>query len=100
LRNLNLAARFVSGYIVQFANGFTNITDNDEGTTGLHAWAEVYIPGAGWIGLDPSNGLFAAEGYVPLACTPHYEDAAAVTGTTEICDTVLTFTNKVIRLAD
>ncbi len=100
LRNLNLAARFVSGYIVQFPNGFTNITDNDEGTTGLHAWAEVYIPGAGWIGLDPSNGLFAAEGYVPLACTPHYEDAAAVTGTTEICETVLTFTNKVTRLAN
>jgi transglutaminase-like putative cysteine protease len=100
LRNLKLAARFVSGYIVQFANGINNISSNEEGTTGLHAWAEVYIPGAGWIGLDPSNGLFAAEGYIPLACTPSYEDAAVVTGTTGICDTTLTYTNKVTRLAD
>ncbi len=98
LRNLQLAARFVSGYIVQFANGFANTSNNEPGTTGLHAWVEVYIPGAGWIGLDPSNGLFAAEGYMPLARTPDYEDAAAVTGTASISDTLLTFSNKVMRL--
>jgi transglutaminase-like putative cysteine protease len=100
LRNLQLAARFVSGYIVQFTNGFGNTGNNEQGTTGLHAWVEVYIPGAGWIGLDPSNGLFAAEGYMPLARTPDYEDAAAVTGTASISDTILNYTNKVTRLFD
>jgi transglutaminase-like putative cysteine protease len=100
LRHLHLAARFVSGYIVQFSTGIQQVQDGDGGTTGLHAWAEVYIPGAGWIGLDPSNGLFAAEGYVPLACTPHFEDAAAVTGTSEVCETELTFSNRVTVLSN
>lgn len=90
LRQFKLASRFVSGYIVQLGN--------NGDTTGLHAWAEVYIPGAGWIGLDPSNGLFAAEGYIPMACVPEYENAAAVNGASDIAIASLTHVNSVVRM--
>lgn len=89
LRSLKLAARFVSGYIVQLG---------EKDTTGLHAWAEVYIPGAGWIGLDPSTGLFAAKGYIPLACAPDFEDAAVITGTSDVAEAALSYSNNVVRL--
>ena len=81
LRHLGVAARFTAGYRVVLASEAVPIhawtADAEDSETSLwldsaslHAWCEVFLPGAGWIGLDPSAGLFTHEGYIPLTATP------------------------------
>ncbi|MGI9212205.1 MAG: transglutaminase family protein, partial [Methylococcaceae bacterium] len=74
-RHLGLAARFTSGYRI-----FLGVSKESSDTASLHAWCEVFIPGAGWVGLDPSAGVHTHEGYIPLASTPEPTRALPLTG--------------------
>ncbi|MEO6817447.1 MAG: transglutaminase family protein [Edaphobacter sp.] len=101
LRQLGIAARFVSGYLIQMAaddkaEAGPNVIQKD--SADLHAWAEAFLPGAGWIGMDPTSGLFASEGHISLVCTPNASQAAPIGGTVERAAVDFNYSVSVLRM--
>jgi len=103
LRHLGIAARFVSGYLIQLAPDETTFDSPSAPQTDsadFHAWVEAFLPGAGWLGMDPTSGLFAGEGHIPLVCTPNASNAGPIDGTVEQANVDFRFSISIRRLHD
>lgn len=73
-RSIGVPARYASGYL------YNGPRDTLVGAQASHAWPEIYLPAAGWIGFDPTNNTLADERYVKVAVGRDYEDVSPVEG--------------------